>query len=182
MRFLWALLVFLPYFVESAQAEEGCPPGQIPAQAGGNMTSCGPIPQGYYQQSQPEPPRPTGEWIKTWGAIAVGSINSTTNYGVPTGKLSKSEAEEDAIRRCSSHGETNCKVIFTYQNQCAVIVEPHINGKPFSTGFVRAVGRATIPEASSAAIKICTEDNKNTPQAKCEIVYSACSKPIFNKY
>ena len=166
----------------SALAEQGCPPGQIPAQAGGSVTSCGPIPEGYYQQQESSPPRPSGKWIRTWGAIAVGSIDSTTSYGVTTGKLSKSEAELDAMRRCASHGETNCKVGLAYENQCAVIVEPHINGRPFPTGFIRIVGRATVPEASKAALEICKEDNKTTPQAKCEIVYNACSDPLFQSF
>jgi hypothetical protein len=177
----YCALLFLIISILSAQAEEGCPPGQIPAQAGGGMTSCGPIPAGYYQ-GQLAAPRPSGEWIKTWGAVAVGSIDSTTSYGVTTGKLSKSAAEQDAMRRCASHGETNCKLALAYENQCAVVVEPHINGLPFPTGVSRVVGRGAVHEASQAALEIRKEDNKETPAAKCEIVYSACSEPIFQKF
>ncbi|WP_150116013.1 DUF4189 domain-containing protein, partial [Xanthomonas phaseoli] len=121
-------------------------------------------------------------WIKTWGAIAMGSIDSITSYGVNTGKLSKAEAEKDALRRCASHGETNCRIGLSYENQCAVIAEPQINGKPFSTGFSRFIGAATIAEASEYALDKCEQDNKNSPGAQCKIVYTACTEPIFQKY
>jgi len=175
---LWCFLLITAPFIDFAYAEGACPPGQYPI-GGQGAIACAPIPQGNAPQQQA---RPSGKWIKTWGAIAVGSIDSTTSYGVTTGKLSKSVAEEDAMMRCASHGETNCKVGLAYENQCAVIVEPHINGKPFPTGFIRIVGRATVYEASKAALGICKEDNKATPEAKCEVVYDACSEPIFQKY
>jgi hypothetical protein len=161
-----------------AYAEGACPPGQYPI-GGQGAIACAPIPQGSPVQQEA---RPNGKWIKTWGAVAVGSIDSTTSYGVTTGKLSKSAAEQDAMRRCASHGETNCKLALAYENQCAVVVEPHINGLPFPTGVSRVVGRGTVHEASQAALEICKEDNRETPAAKCEIVYSACSEPIFQKF
>jgi len=113
------------------------------------------------QQQQQAPRRPVGEWITTWGAIAMGSIDSVTNYGVPTGKMSKAEAEADVLRRCASHGETDCRVVLAYHNQCAVIAEPHINGKPLSGGTVKFVGAATIAEAGEYAKSQCRKENKD---------------------
>lgn len=173
---------FLFIFASSAMAEQGCPPGQIPAQSNGNMASCGPIPPGYYQSQESAPPRPSGNWIKTWGAIAIGSIDSITSYGVTTGKLSKSEAEQDALRRCASHGETNCQIGLAYKNQCAVIAEPQINGKPFPDGLSDFVGAGTTSEASTVALDRCKVDNKSTASATCKIIYQACTEPIFQKY
>jgi len=72
-----------------ARAEQGCPPGQIPAQAGGSMTSCGPIPAGYYQQQQTASPRPSGEWIETWGAIASDGGDNLSTLD-PQGKPAQS--------------------------------------------------------------------------------------------
>jgi len=180
MKFFLILILIVPIslIARIAHAEGACPPGQYPI-GGQGAIACAPIPQESPAQLEA---RPNGKWVKTWGAVAVGSIDSTTSYGVTTGKLSKFEAQQDAMRRCASHGETNCKIGLAYENQCAVIVEPHINGRPFPTGFIRIVGRATVIEASEAALKICQEDNKATPQAKCEIVYSACSEPIFHKF
>jgi hypothetical protein len=179
MKSYWTVLLLIAS-IASAQAEEGCPPGQIPAQAGGGVTSCGPISAGYYQQQQPAASRPSGEWIKTWGAISIGSIDSITNYGVTTGKLSKSEAEQDSLRRCASHGEDNCKVLVSYRNQCVALTEPQVNGLP--SGVVSASGAATIAKASDISTADCKNKNKNTPQAQCKILYTACTDPIFHKY
>ncbi|MFC3656606.1 DUF4189 domain-containing protein [Xanthomonas hyacinthi] len=177
-----ALIVLIACIAGSAQAEQGCPPGQIPAQSTGSMASCGPIPPGYYTQQEPVAPRPSGEWKKTWGAIAIGSIDSITSYGVITGKHSKTEAEEDALKRCASHGETNCKIGLAYRNQCAVIAEPQIDGKPFANGFSDFVGAGTTSEASTVALERCKADNKSTAGAACKIIYQTCSEPIFQKY
>ena len=55
-------------------AEGGCPPGMYPI-GGQGVQGCAPIPgaQGGgpgSSVSAPAPPRPTGEWITTWGALA----------------------------------------------------------------------------------------------------------------
>jgi hypothetical protein len=178
MRFSWLLGVIVMFVTYSALAEQGCPPGQIPAQAGGNMASCGPIPDGYYQQAPG--PRRSGKWITTWGAISMGSVDSTTIYGVPIGKRSRSEAEQDALIRCASQGATDCKVVFTY-NQCTAIAEPHINGLPASGGIVKFISAETTVEAGDLALKRCEDSNKEI-QAKCEVVYTNCTEPIFQEY
>ncbi|MCD5975507.1 DUF4189 domain-containing protein, partial [Pseudomonas quasicaspiana] len=156
------------------------PPGQYPI-GGQGVAACAPIPQGSSQETAPAP-RPLGKWIKTWGAIAMGSVDSIFSYGVTTGKLSKSEAEKDALNRCASHGEKNCKIGLAYKNQCAAIAEPKVNGKPFSTGLSNFVGAGTIVEASNVALERCKADNRPTPGVECKIIYEACSEPIFKAY
>ena len=178
MKLQWVLFCMTTFFVGAANAEGGCPAGQYPI-GGQGVMACAPMPQ---QQQQQAPRRPTGEWIKTWGSIAMGSIDSITSYGVPTGKMSKAEAEADALRRCASHGETDCRVMLTYHNQCAVIAEPHINGKPFSTGVVQFVSAGSIDEASEIAKNDCQQKNGATPEAQCNVVYKACSEPVFRRY
>ncbi|MDC8640877.1 DUF4189 domain-containing protein [Xanthomonas hortorum] len=102
---LFVILVFPILYLPIAAWAQGCPPGQY--QIGGQgAIACAPIPQGNSEQTTPAP-RPLGKWIKTWGAIAMGSVDSIFSYGVTTGKLSKSEAEKDALNRCASHGEKN---------------------------------------------------------------------------
>jgi len=182
MKFRWILGVIFLCVAGSSLAEQGCPSGQIPAQAGGNMASCGPIPPGYYQQQAPAVTVPSGEWIKTWGAVSVGAIDSTTSYGVTAGKLSKEDAEQDSLKRCASHGEDNCKVAFTYYNQCIAIAEPQINGLPLSSGSIRFVSAPTVSKASSESSKKCAEFNKETSGVKCKVVYTACTEPIFRSY
>lgn len=178
MKSRWVLFCIILLFANLVHAEGACPPGQYPI-GGQGAIACAPIPQ---EAPIQQAPRPSGEWIKTWGAISIGSVDSTTIYGVTTGKLSKSEAEDDSLKRCSSQGEINCKIVFTYHNQCAAIAEPHINGKPFDAGIVKFVGAGTIAEASNLVAKNCQERNKGIPEAKCEVVYTACSDPIIQKY
>ncbi|WP_232372868.1 DUF4189 domain-containing protein [Xanthomonas hydrangeae] len=176
MKILILLAFYLLFLVGFAHAEGGCPPGQYPIGGQGAM-ACAPLPQGNNQQA-----RPSGKWIKTWGAIAMGSIDAVTSYGVTTGKLSKAEAEVDALSRCGSHGETNCQIGLAYRNQCAVVAEPHVNGKPFSEGYSTFIGASTVQKASDIALNKCNQANGEFPGSKCAIVYSACSEPIFEKF
>ncbi|MCQ2994334.1 DUF4189 domain-containing protein [Pseudomonas quasicaspiana] len=178
MRFSRFLIFLLVCVTNFAYAEGGCPPGQYPI-GGQGAVACAPLPQGNTQQSRSVP---SGRWIKTWGAIAMGSIDSIANYGVTTGKLSKADAEADALRRCGSHGEQNCKVGLTYRNQCAVIVEPQVEGKPMSGGTVRFIGRETMSMASDDALALCGKDHDKIINAECAIVYKACSEPVFQKF
>ncbi len=176
MRFSRFLIFLLVCVTNFAYAEGGCPSGQYPI-GGQGAVACAPLPQG-----EAQPSRPIGKWIKTWGAIAMGSIDSTASYGVTSGKLSKVEAELDALRRCSSHGETNCSIALSYENQCAVIAEPQLSGKPLSSGFVKFVGAETTVKASNIALEKCKKENKDSPSARCEIVYKNCTEQIFQKF
>ncbi|MFC6839157.1 DUF4189 domain-containing protein [Xanthomonas theicola] len=162
----------------NACAEGACPPGQYPI-GGQGAVGCAPIPQ---NQSIQQAPRPTGRWIETWGAIAMGSIDSINSYGVTTGKLSKSEAESDALRRCASHGETNCQIGVAYKNQCAAIAEPQMQGKTFDGGGSTFAGEVSIPKASEVALERCKKANANFSVAACKIIYTACTEQIFERY
>ncbi|PPT19758.1 DUF4189 domain-containing protein [Xanthomonas arboricola] len=170
-------LVLIIFLSPLAHAEGGCPAGQYPIGGQGAIT-CAPIPQGSVQQKS----RPSGKWIKTWGAIAMGSIDSTTSYEVTSGKSSKSEAEQDALRRCASHGEDNCEIALSYENQCAVIAEPQIDGKPLSKGFVRFTGAETVSKASGIALRNCKSENSTTANVECKIVYKNCTEQFFQEF
>jgi len=162
-----------------ASAEEGCPPGQIPAQAGGGPASCGPIPQGYYQQTQPAPAQPAGEWLRTWGAIAVGVIDSIPRYGVPVGLPSEDAAKKEAMLRCERSGAQNCRIATTFRNQCASIGEPQINGAISPDGLIQFSREPSKQEAITKALKSCQEKN---PGAECKVIYTACSEQVFRRY
>ncbi|WP_372359196.1 DUF4189 domain-containing protein [Xanthomonas axonopodis] len=169
-----SLLILLIYacILDIAHAEGGCPPGQYPI-GGQGAIACAPLPQDQTQQKA----RPIGKWIKTWGAIASGTIDSIVTYGVSTGKFSKAEAEQEALAQCSSHGENNCAVLLTYRNQCAAVATPKIDGRP--SGIARLVGRATLDQASTDALATCT---KNNPNAECSIGYKNCTEPVFQQF
>ncbi|MEB1610481.1 DUF4189 domain-containing protein [Xanthomonas campestris pv. campestris] len=175
---LRTIILFLSLaFATPALAEEGCPSGQIPAQAGRGVTSCGPIPQGYYQQNAPS--RPSGKWIKTWGAIALGVIDTTPYYAVPTGLNSKAEAEAEALQRCRKIDAQGCVVKISYKNQCAAIGEPQTNGEPNPEGFVQFISQSTKDGAAKEALASCKARN---PAMQCKVIFSACSEPIFEKF
>jgi hypothetical protein len=173
MKLNLLFILVLIFTSDIALAEGGCPLGQYPI-GGQGAVACAPMPT---ENSQPKA-RPIGKWIKTWGAIASGSVDAVVNYGVSTGKISKSEAEESALAECSSHGEQNCKVKLTYRNQCAAVATPQINGKP-AIGTVNFVGRENILMAESDALSACRKDN---PQAQCDIIYKNCTQQIFQQF
>ncbi|QXG50070.1 DUF4189 domain-containing protein [Pseudomonas viridiflava] len=176
MRIFFYVCVLSLVFSVTARAEQGCPPGQYPI-GGQGVAACAPIPQGNAQQ--PAEPRPLGKWIKTWGAVAMGSLGLERNFGVTTGKLSKTEAESDALARCAKHGEKDCKIGLSYRNQCIAIGEPQINGKPNLVGNVQFFADQTIEKASASAQTACERRN---PENQCKVIYTACSEPIFKSY
>ncbi|MCC4615278.1 DUF4189 domain-containing protein [Xanthomonas campestris pv. asclepiadis] len=166
-------LAFPLLFVSlSAWAEQGCPAGQIPAQSNGSMASCGPIPAGYYQEQPAPAPRPTGKWIKTWGAIAG---DGNENLGVSTGKLKKSEAQQDALEKCEGASQDKCSVLYVYENRCAAIAEPERRGA-IIRGF--AAG-PSIEVANRNAISFCKKENSG---GQCKTIYTACTEPVFKSF
>ncbi|MCC8472382.1 DUF4189 domain-containing protein [Xanthomonas phaseoli] len=177
MKFL-IYLGFLPLFFSiNAWAEQGCPPGQYPI-GGQGVAACAPIPQGNSEQTAPAP-RPLGKWINTWGAVAIGSIELEQTLGVTTGKLSKSEAESDALARCARSGAKNCQIGLAYFNQCIAVGEPQIDGKPNITGKVQFFGNASREKAAAAAQKACEARN---PENQCKVIYNACTDQIFKYF
>ncbi|PBP86167.1 hypothetical protein CCL22_02315, partial [Pseudomonas syringae] len=105
---LLMLTAFAPAFAQTA-----CPGGVAPG-----SPQCGP--DSGTSRADSAPARPTGEWIKTWGAIA--HSRTTGEPGSAVGKLSEGEAEQAALRQCAIEGTSDCKVSLTYYNQCAALV------------------------------------------------------------
>ncbi|MDQ1091841.1 hypothetical protein QE400_001254 [Xanthomonas sacchari] len=166
----WIFPILAALLCSNAWAEQVCPPGQIPAQSNGNMASCGPIPPGYYQQQPAPPPRPLGKWLKTWGAVAGDDVSQ---FGVSTGKLSKADAEKDALQKCQNASSHRCRIVHAYENQCVVVVTPTGEGvASVDSGF-------PLAEISRKAIINC---QKNNAGKECTIGYSNCTEQIFQKF
>ncbi|MGV8958886.1 MAG: DUF4189 domain-containing protein [Stenotrophomonas sp.] len=163
---LYFLLLSLLVFPEVAIAEGGCPPGSYPI-GGQGVQGCAPIPS---IGGGTEGPRATGRWQKTWGAIAMSKSGQS---GVATDRVKKVDAVRDAIAECVSTGAKDCKVVFTYKNQCAAAATSK-NGVSGTT-FGRA---ANIPVAENIALDFCVSRGGEG----CEIVYSACTEPEFKPY
>ncbi|WP_184627965.1 DUF4189 domain-containing protein [Xanthomonas arboricola] len=168
-------LLLLLVFATNVYAEQGCPPGQYPI-GGQGAVACAPIPSNAPTTRQS---RPSGRWIKTWGAIALGSRDGTSYYGIPVGFPSKSEAEEEAVLRCRKLGAQDCHVVVSYRNQCAAIGEPQTAGKPTPGGLVQFSRQPTKKEAYTEALDRCQTRN---PGMHCEVIFNACSEPIFQEF
>jgi len=163
-----AVMLALGFFVpQMALAEGRCPPGQYPI-GGQGVGGCAPIPSSGGADSAS--PRPTGRWIKTWGAIATASNGAS---GTVTGKLKKADAVKDALAQCSNAGASDCRISFTYKNQCvaAVIAQSGFGGTRFATAADEKL-----------AGNVAVEDCKGAGGQGCEVIYSACSDPYFEKF
>lgn len=164
MKIRILLAVFLLGVSSLAFAEGGCPAGMIPY-SGTDLSSCGPVPAGYYGNKNDnalKPYKSPVRWAKTWGAIA--SDNTLGKVGAATGKMSEQEAEAAATESCYARGGgAGCtNILLTYWNQCGAMAW----GESYST-TARA---GTVEEASKIAIQSCS---KHT--ADCQIYYADCS-------
>ncbi|UUE99782.1 DUF4189 domain-containing protein [Xanthomonas hortorum pv. pelargonii] len=77
----------------------------------------------------------------------MGSSDSIPTYGVTTGKLSKAEAEEDALNRCASRGQTNCQIGLSYKINAQLLPNLKYKGNPFAGGVSRFMGNGTTLKA-----------------------------------
>jgi hypothetical protein len=154
----------------SVYAEGGsCPSGYYPV-GGQGAQGCAPIPNynnGRQQGGSQPPPRPTGYWVKTWGAIAPSPKGGV--LGTAVGADSKAEAERLALADCKKKGGQSCQVDLAYHNQCAAMI---LGDKTYNVAHA-----ASVDEASRIGIKLCY--NKN---GACSVYYSACTEPRFVKY
>jgi len=162
-----ALAAVLIFGGNSAAFAEGrCPPGQYPI-GGQGAGGCAPIPAG---GSGAESPRPTGRWIKPWGAFAASPSGIA---GAASGWRKKADAGNAAVRSCSDAGGRDCRVKFTYKNQCATAAVSNTgNGGTFYSAA------ATKEEAAGLSLAQCRAGSKET----CEIVMSNCTEPEFEKF
>lgn len=146
-----------------ASAQTACPAGVAPG-----SPQCGPDSGTSRGDIAPRPPVPTGEWIKTWGAVATANNGDA---GVSSGRKTKEQAERDAISSCEGLESGKCKVSLAFFNQC---VAAAASGQGQGSIF----GAASIEKASELALSQC-EENSNT---RCKITLSKCSDPIFKEY
>nr|WP_043889289.1 DUF4189 domain-containing protein [Xanthomonas hortorum] len=160
---IWLFVFLNAISLGAAFGQTACPVGVAPG-----SPQCGPDSGTSRGDAPAPPPRPTGEWIKTWGAIA--RSNNTGEVGTTVGKLSENEAKAAAISQCALGGADDCKISLIYYNQCAALVASR------SESFFQA--SPTEQRAINSATKNCEENGGGS----CTVMYSGCTKPIFNKY
>ncbi|MCQ2996438.1 DUF4189 domain-containing protein [Pseudomonas syringae] len=160
LRFgLLSALLLIPALPVLAQT--ACPSGVAPG-----SPQCGP--DSGTSRGEAPPPRPTGEWLKTWGAVAVAGNGDA---GVSSGRMTKKLAEQAAVDSCEGLDSGKCTVSMAFFNQCVAAAD---SGKGQGSIF----GAASIEEASRLATDQC-EKNSGT---SCRITLSKCTDPIFKKY
>ncbi|MBN6101107.1 DUF4189 domain-containing protein [Xanthomonas sp. CFBP 8703] len=157
MKFIIYIFLCLSF---EAGAQTACPVGVAPG-----SVQCLPD-----SESSSQPSGPIGEWIKAWGAIAS---SSNGDVGSSTGKFSEQEAKDNALKICTNLGNSDCKVMFTYKNQCVAVVKAEAG----RTGG-KIVSGASVEDAKKKALNQC----KNSSGAECSVVGADCSKPFFKKY
>lgn len=164
---LAVLLLILLATPDTSFAEGRCPPGQYPV-GGQGAGGCAPIPTS--ASGDEGGPRPTGRWLKTWGAIALSTDGAS---GAATGRLTKAAAARDAEAVCVSSGGTSCKVAFTYKNQCAAASVPTsgLGGTSFGRG-------PKVDIAEQIALDLCAKAGG----VGCRKIYSACTEPQFEAF
>lgn len=152
---------------EPVHAEGGCPPGSYPI-GGQGVQGCAPIPS---NGSAEEQARPTGRWLKTWGAIATASNGDA---GASAKMKSKGAATSDALSQCARMGAKDCKIVMSYKNQCVAMVTP--------TNLDRGGAVTSRAETEVVASKLAMDICNNRGSAGCKVFYSACSEPIFEAF
>lgn len=121
-----------------------------------------------YNNPQPVPQAPAGEWQTRWGAIGGNAPKGI--LGVSTGMPTEQAAIQAALADCRARGGgSGCKSDLTYYNQCAVLVT---GDKLYNTSSA-----ATIEEAAARGIATCQKTDKN-----CRVYYSGCSPAQWVQY
>jgi hypothetical protein len=138
-------------------AQTACPAGVSPG-----SVSCLP------DQLSAPPPRPAGEWIKTWGALAY---NEQRDLGFSSQKISKADAEEEAVNQCKTWGIEDCHVETFFFNQCVAVART-------DSGAGTVVTAAPKKKAVDLAKKKCDRDTGGV----CKVWLAECSLPIFEFY
>lgn len=150
-----------------ASAEGRCPPGSYPI-GGQGVGGCAPIASG---GGDAQEARPTGRWIKTWGAIAT---SSTGEVGVAIEKLSKSDAAKEAVSQCVKIGGRDCEVARAYKNQCIALISPATSERGGSV--------ISSAETEQVATQLAMKDCTTRGSTGCNKLHSACTKPLFESF
>ncbi|AVT12549.1 DUF4189 domain-containing protein [Paracidovorax avenae] len=160
-QFTCSLLLAASLLAPSLFAQTACPSGVAAGSA-----LCGPS----GDSGDSAPSRPTGYWVKTWGALV--SSNKAKEAWSSKGKDSEADARKDALGRCQARGFSDCSLDTTYFNQCVAVVS-----SDEQKGIT--IGKSGSKEAAeSVGLKSCKERGNQ----HCTIEFSDCTVPYFVKY
>lgn len=118
MKYKWLFALFLLSLAGLAHAEGGCPAGVIPYR-GADISSCGPIPSGYYDNSNdayasPLPPPPD-----YYAAYASGPDHGKLFWA--TFYRDADDAVAGVLKTCKTATGQACKSLGWFSNQCGAL-------------------------------------------------------------
>lgn len=169
------LLPGLLLLATQAQAEQGCPEGFVPNPTWTQgQQQCIPGPSG----GSGEPTSWSYEQTNTpWtynghGAFAFDAKGKNIGVSDPEGHFAFVwEAKRSAVKSCKQNGGSNCKVIATFKNECAVSMLGATNSRGNEVAIYVGKG-ATVDAAKDDAQTRC----KASGSPICEPAYSDCAE------
>ncbi|WP_134967400.1 DUF4189 domain-containing protein [Stenotrophomonas muris] len=184
MKLVFFSILFMIFIPAQVMAEGRCPPGQYPiGDERHGVAGCAPIPGGQGAAAVPAPaPVPTGEWETRWGAIAQDYARregENLALGVSKSQKTKDDASSVAIDECRRVGGHDCRVVFSYKNQCAALSMPEAAEMKRSGGTLVAAGDPEEGVARRDSLRSC---QSRSIGGKCNVVYSACSMSEFRSF
>lgn len=162
-------LLLLLGIAGAASAENGCPDGMRPnptptGTPGANQCVPGPSGGGWppVDNTPPEPKSYNGYGALAFAqtSVAVGASDKKDLFG------SRRQAERSALKSCKANGGTDCKIVLSFVNECAVAVLG-----ADASGSKIAIYAGTGKEVVDA---------KNQAEAQCKAQGSPMCKPVYS--
>jgi hypothetical protein len=169
-----ALLAISSIYSSGVKAEQGCPDGFVPNAAptgipGQNQCIPGP-PQGYGSgngySSGASHHDGHGAFAFDPAAMAVGASDIQTAFARSW------QAKWSALRSCKKNGGTDCKIIATFENECAAAVLGATDSSNAKVTIYVGKGQS-IDDAQGDAEQRC----KAAGSPVCKAAYSDCAMP-----
>lgn len=157
-----------------AYAEQGCPDGMIPNAAPAGTPGA--------NQCIPTPSAGTGSWgyqetHTPWtynghGAFAFDAKGKNIGVSDPQGHFAFVwEAKRSAVKSCKQNGGSDCKVIATFKNECAVSMLGASDSRGSEVAIYVGKGE-TVDAAKDDAQTRCNASGSPV----CEPAYSDCAE------
>jgi hypothetical protein len=144
-------------FVQSAHAEGGCPPGQVPQQGNGWKTC---VPSGNAGGVQ-DGDTPGVSVSPRWIALSVDAPKGA--IGESRESFSRDESEASATDDCHAKGGIECKIVGSAMNGCVSMATG-------STTYGTGIGPSP-DEAKAAAVGKCSGGGATG----CGVIYVKCA-------
>lgn len=105
------------------------------------------------------------KWESRWGAIAS---DGKGHYGITGEFPNERSAKNAALLDCKKEGGINCRLKYSYRDQCSAIV-----ASDYGNAFIQLAPYEN--EAKDIAAKRCADENGKDA---CWVYYSGCSLPV----